>query len=227
MRFSIILISIISFFSSAYSQQKTDTLFLKSSFRLDIIPLYDVFFDSHLQLRAGIEYERLLSKKLSACIYVDGGLYDKYDFIKYYDFFNQNQGMYSLKQTVTTAGFHLLPACNYYFYFFRRKPNRNFFSGTVMDFSWYHKTTDSYNSLTAATSSDSYNQIRLGMGLNLGFQNRFRKHFLYELKTTMAVKIFNSISKEGVNPIRAMDAQWTSPNYNFWWVSNIKIGYVF
>ena len=39
--------------------------------------------------------------------------------------------------------------------------------------------------------------------------------------------IFNSVSDNGRLPIKSLDAQWTSTNYNFWWISNLKIGYAF
>ncbi|MBI4945606.1 MAG: hypothetical protein HY840_04305 [Bacteroidetes bacterium] len=209
------------------SREKEDTLLYSNAVKLDFIPLYDVAFDSRFQIRIGLEYEKYISKNSSSTCYLDAGLYDRYDFIKYYGFFSQNQGMYSIQQRVSVTGFHLLPGYNYYFYTFRRNQNRRFFSSAVLDFGYYHKILSSLNTLTSVTEGNRYSQMKFGAGIGLGFKNSFGKHLFYELKTSMFAKLYNYISESGRNSIRSLDAQWTSPNYNFWWISNIKIGYAF
>lgn len=225
MRKKSLTVTVLFYSFTSFAQHPDSTL--KNFIKLDFVPLYDVVFDSHFQLRIGVEFEKQVSKKSSAICYLDAGIFDKYDFIKYYDFFSQNQGLYSVNQKVSVSGFHLLPGYNYHFYAFKKKPNRKFFTSVLGDFSFYHKKISTVNTSTLEESGDKYNQFKFGMGLGVGFKNTFRKHFMYELKTSMLTKVYNYVSEEGRNPIRAMDAQWASPNYNFWWISNIKIGYVF
>ncbi len=218
---------ILSFFFQSFSQEKPDSLFHKKFIKLDLLPLYYDFFDNRVQIRIGAEYERYIFKKSSAACYLDIGLYDKYKFIKYYDFFNQQQGMYSIQQNVSIIGFHLIPSYNYYFYNSKKKTNRRFFSGAVIDFGYYHKKLAYYNSKTLDSYSDSYNQKKLGVGLSLGYKNQYGKHVFIEIKTSLLTKIFNYVSEDDRILIKSLDAQWTSSNYNFWWITNLKIGYVF
>ena len=158
---------------------------------------------------------------------MDIGLYEKYNYIKYYDFFNQNQGLYSIQQKVSITGFHLLPSYHYYFRSFKKKFIDKFFAGAIVDLGHYKKNLDYFNTLTTGRYSDSYKQTRLGLGLSLGFKHNYQKRIFLELKTSLITKIMNHISEKDGTPIMALDAQWTSTNYNFWLVSNIKMGYAF
>src|SRR4051812_20988033 len=113
MKFAGSLILIFGSLTTVFAGQKNDTITHKSSVKLDFVPLYHVILDNRVQIRAGLEYERYLHRKQSVACYLDMGLYDKYNFIKYYDFFGQNQPIYSISQKVSIAGFHLLPSYNY------------------------------------------------------------------------------------------------------------------
>ncbi len=218
---------IISFFLQSFSQEKTDSLLKTNCIKFDIIPLYNNFFDTRVQIRIGTEYEKYVCEKSALSVYIDGGLYDKYKFIKYYDFFNQQQGLYSIEQDISIVGVHIIPSYNYYFYTFKNHPNEKLFLSTLLDYGYYYKKLDYYNSQTKDSYYDSYNQNKLGVGLGLGYKNQFSKHFLIELKTSFFAKVFNSISNDERIQIKSLDAQWTSTNYNFWWISNLEIGYVF
>ena len=215
------------FFTVVFSQDIRDSSSYKNSVRLDFVPLYDDFFDTRVQIRAGGEYERSISERSAVSAYLDLGLYDKYDYIKYYNFFGQNQGMYSEKQRVSIIGFHFIPGYSYFFYTFRKKPNRKFFSSALVDCGYYHKSISYSNTLTSDGSSDSYDQMKVGAGLGVGFKNNFGKRLFYELKTSIVALLYNHVSKAGFSAIRALDAQWTSADRNFWGTSNIKIGYAF
>ncbi|OFX32752.1 MAG: hypothetical protein A2X08_06815 [Bacteroidetes bacterium GWA2_32_17] len=224
----LIMIAIISgFILQSFSQEKSDSLLYKKSIKIDLLPLYNDFFDNRVQIRVGCEYEQEFLKKSSVSCYIDAGLYDKYKFIKYYDFFNQQQGLYSIEQDVLIIGFHIIPSYNYYFYTFKNHPNEKLFSSIVLDFGYYKKELTYYNSQTNDRYSDSYNQNKLGVGLSLGYENQFGKHFSLEIKTSFLTKVFNYVSENGRISIKSLDAQWTSTNCNFWWVSNLKIGYAF
>src|SRR4051812_7042683 len=104
---TVILLILFGSSLSVCAEEKSDSLQYKNSISIDVIPFYHVLFDTRIQIRIGAEYERVLSKKSFISGYLDIGLYDKYNFIKYYDFFSQNQDMYFIQQKVSIAGFHL------------------------------------------------------------------------------------------------------------------------
>lgn len=225
LNFLVIAFSLISFHS--YSQEKKDSLFYNNSFKLDLLPLYYDFFDNRVQIRAGIEYEKFLKDNISLCGYFDFGVYDKYKFIKYYNFFNENQGLYSITQNVTIKGLHLLPSVNYFFHSPKKKTNRNFFGSVILDLGYYQKKLTYMNSNTLESYSYKYNQSKFGAGLGLGVKSDFGSRFFLELKTSFFAKIFYSNSDKTKNQMKSLDAQWTSQNYKFWWITNLKIGYAF
>lgn len=218
---------VITRFLIAFSQEKTDSLIRPNAIKLDLVPFYHVFFDNRVQIRTGIEYERTLSKKSGIAVYLDIGLYDKYEFIKYYDFFSQNQGLYSIRQDVSIVGFHLLPSYNYYFHLFKKYPQERLFLSLVSDLGYYHKKTEQHNTLTSENQTTSFDQTKIGSGLGVGFKNQYGPHIFIELKTILIARLYNHLSANGQNSIKSLDAQWTSPNYKLWWISNIKIGYAF
>ena len=226
MRFFTILSVVLFSFLHVFSQEKQDSTIHKNAIKLDLIPFYHVFFNNRVQIRAGIEFEHFVFKKSSLAFYLDMGLYDKYTFIKYYNFFNQ-QGMYSIQQKVSIRGAHLLSSYNYYFFSFKKKPNTQFFFGSVVDFGFYKKNIDYYDSSVLEHYQTKYNQAKLGIALSIGLKKGFSKHITTEIKTSLFTKVVNMISQNGVNQIKSLDAEWTSPNYNFWWITNLKIGYAF
>lgn len=205
----------------------SDTSAFKNAIKLDLFPLYYDFFDYRDQIRAGIEYERKINYRSFAALYMDIGVFDDYTFIKYYDFFNQNQGMYSVEQKAIIKGIHIQPSYNYIFFRSKKKPNHGVFAGSIIDFHCYKKNLETYNSQTSEKSNYRYNQLKMGLGLHMGAKYAFNRHFFAEVKTSLYVKIYYHISVQFVNPVMPLNAQWTDSKYNFWWVSNLKIGYAF
>lgn len=222
----IILSNVLCFYCNVQAQEKQDTVCYKNVVKIDYIPIqYDVSY--YHQLRIGIEYERCVNNKSFASCYLDLGIYDEYTFKKYYDFFNQNQGLYYVQQDVLVKGFHVMPAYNYFLLKSKIKPNQGVYAGVIMDFHYYQKTLESFNSKTLDKTLNEYFQIKLGMGICLGAKYNISKHFFTELKTSVFVKIIKNTSAINKNEIRPLNAQWVDSKMNFWWVSNIMIGYAF
>jgi hypothetical protein len=209
------------------AKEQSDSTKHRNNIKLDFVPLYNVFFDSQIQIRGGFEYERILNPKLSFTDYVDAGLFNLYDFYKYYDFFNEHQGMYYTKQHVSITGFHELPGLNYKLYQFKKRTRWSVFMGAMADFSYYQKHFSDYNSKTGETSNNICHQTRIGIGVGVGVKFKISKRFFAEAKTSFFTSLYSHINKDNVNPMEAFDAQWTSPDYKFWSVSNIKIAYAF
>ena len=209
------------------AQGNLDTSAFKNSIKLDLFPLYYDLFDYRDQIRAAIEYERKINNKSFAALYIDIGVFDDYTFIKYYDFFNQNQGMYSVEQKAIIKGIHIQPSYNYYFFTSKKKQNQGVFAGGIIDFYSYKKNLETYNSQTSEKNNYRYNQSKMGLGLHAGAKHSFTRRFFAEVKTSLYVKVYYHISVQSVNPIKPLNAQWTDSKYNFWWVTNFKIGYAF
>jgi hypothetical protein len=210
-----------------YAQKDTLSVSHKNAIKIDIFPMYYDFFDYRKQLRMGTEYERILNDRYSLSCDLDFGLFDDYKFVKYYDFFGQNGGMYSIEQAITIKGFHLTPAFNRILFRSKKKDSRNVFCSALADINVYRKKLDYFNSRTSEKYADDYSQTRLGLGIGIGARYGIGQHFFAEISTSFLGRIFYSISIKDVNIIKPLNAQWTDSRNNFWWVSHIKFGYAF
>lgn len=199
----------------------------KNVVKLDIIPLYYNFFDYRKQRRVGIEYEREIKRASFLGCYLDLGLYDDYSYTKYYDFFNQAQGIHYIKQDVVIKCIHILPS---YMESATNDRDKNGFMlkmGCVGDFQCYHKDISIRNSLMNETSHLKYNQYRIGVGPGASLYYPLNGRISLEVRTSFIVEFFVKSTAENVSEIRPLDAQWAEKNYTGWWISNIKIGYAF
>lgn len=195
--------------------------------KLDLAASYYTFFDNKKQLRIGVEYEKKVTAFAFLSCYLDIGMYDNYKFIKYYDFFGQNQDMYFLEQDVMTKGFHIMPGYNYSILKIRKVPRLKFFAGGVLDASFYQKKINYFNSQTLDKSDKKVYQYKTGIGPSLGVHYKLGTHIIAEAKTFLGVKILNIISDKNAHIIKSLNAQWTDTQNHFWWVTNLKIGYAF
>jgi hypothetical protein len=226
LKLGIILYSVLCLCCNVWAHEKQDTLLYKNAIKFDFVPvLYDVAY--YHQLRVGLEYERNINPNTFVSCNVDAGIYNEYSFTKYYDFFNQNQGLYYVQQNVLVKGFHILPAYNYYMLQSKRKLNQGVYAGVILDFHYYNKALDTFNSHTSEKANEKYFQTKLGMGFCIGAKYDFTKHFFAELKTTFLVKLFKYTSAENKNEISPLNAQWVDSKTKVWWVSNVMIGYAF
>jgi hypothetical protein len=224
----IILVIVIVFINQSGVYAQSDSLPLhKNAVKIDLVPYYYDFFDIRKQVRGAVELERYLDRKSSVSLFCDIGLYDDYTYRKYYDFFNQNQGLHWTEQRVQIRGFHLQPSYNRYFLKSEKRLLRNIYAGAGFDFQYYWKLLEIDNSLIEKSMKYDYYQLRLGAGLHIGLKYFFGKHFFTEVKTKLYTCVFTHVSQNGMNPIRPLNTQWTDSGYKFWWVSNLIIGYAF
>lgn len=222
----IVSIIIIFFSFNVQAQEKSDSITYKNFIKIDLAPIiYDISY--YRQLRMGLEYERTINNKLFVATNLDWGIYDEYSFTKYYDFFNQNQGLYYIQQNVFVKGFHLLPKFCYFLISSKKKSNQGLYSGIILDFQYYQKRIKSINSQTQENIFDKYSQIKLGIGINAGYMYKLTKHIYAEVNSSIFIKSLTHSSSSNKNEIRPLNAQWFDSKYNFWFVSNIMIGYAF
>lgn len=214
-------------FSGESKAEGKDTVMNNYAFKVDLVPLYFDFFDYRKQIRAGIDFEMKVTKRSFVSLYWDMGLYDDYKFTKYYNFFNQGTGFYSEDQRINIRGFHFMPSYIYYFWRSKVKLNQGMYAGAIVDFNYYRKNLETYNSQSGESSSGMKHQVRMGAGLSLGGKYYFGSHFFAEIKTSFLAKIFELSSQTYVPLIKPVNAQWVDKKNNFWWVSNLNFGYAF
>lgn len=214
-------------FGYAALAQKTEHKPNKNYIAIDVLPLYYDFFDYRKQIRIGVDYARQFKTHWFASVAIDCGLFDDYTFTKYHDFFNQNTGYYYEKQEVRITGFHILPSGNYFFWQSKSKPGQGMYCGALLDLNFYRKNLDTYNSQTLESSSDIIRQFKTGVGVSLGGKCYMGHHFFAEIKTSIFGKIIFTTSNKNSNAIKSINSHWTSGDNNFWWVSNLKLGYAF
>lgn len=211
---------------SVHSQEKKDSVAFKNSVKFDFVPiLYDVAY--YHQLRLGLAYERNLNLKTFVECNLDFGIYNEYSYTKYYDFFNQNQGLYYVQQDVLVKGFHFLPAYNYFLIPSKSKLNQGVYAGVLVDFHYYNKKLNTFNSQSFEKTDEKYFQTKSGMGLCFGYKYGLTKHIFAEIKTSLLVKIFSYTSAKNKNEMLPLNAQWVDSKYRLWWVSNVMISYAF
>jgi len=214
-------------FSTSVVHAQKDTVTFRNALKIDLVPVYYDFFDTRKQIRLGIEYERQLNEKSFAAIGADFGMFDHYTYIKYYDFYNQGPGLYSVETIVKNLGFHLLPSYNYFLWKSRNNNNTGLFAGCIIDFHLYQKILNSTNELNATGYTEKYFQTRMGAGLSLGGRFGMGRHFFADFRSSLLGKLFRTTSINNVPQIKPLNAHWTNRKYTLWWVTSLNISYAF
>ncbi|MEI6123922.1 MAG: hypothetical protein WCQ95_09850 [Bacteroidota bacterium] len=225
-KFSILLLMLTTYGPLLKAQDSITQVF-KNSVSIDGVPLYYDCFDYRKQIRFNVNYTRQFKSHWFLSSALDIGLFDDYTFIKYYDFFNQNQGFYSVTQRAKISGFHFISSYNYYFCQSKKKMGQGFYGGGAVDFNYYRKTLKSNNSLSLETTFNTINQFRTALGVDVGIKYFIRHHFFAELRSSFFCKLFLKSSNNTVNNVMPLNAQWTSLNKNFWLITNLQFGYAF
>mgnify|MGYP000607404161 CR=1 FL=1 len=210
----------------ANSDSRPDSSGYKTLITADLLPFYYNFFDAKIQYRLGAGYSRNNHAAWFIAHYTDFGIYDKYTFTKYYNLFNENNGLYYVENKVFIAGIHYVPSFN--FYLIRTKPGsiNSIFSGIAMDFSLYHKQHTHFNSSTGLETESHYRQFRVGAGVQMGSRYRLSKRFFTEMRMSFFTNVMNYRNDDESTPIRSLHALWTRNDYKLWLTANICVGYV-
>lgn len=209
---------------SAHIARATDSLQGIHRIKADLLP-YHALFLGRKQVRAAIEYQYLGAGRSSFSMHIDAGMYDDYTFFKYYDFFNQDQGLHYHRQDIRIYGFHLMPAWN----FLPGKPAASrrvrFFMGMAADISCYEKKLRFYNSLTEDRYRSTDRQVRFGAGPHLGITCRLRKKVHVELKATCAGKLLTLRSDASMKSILPFKAVWFDNGQHIWLIPQLSLCY--
>lgn len=192
--------------------------------KIDLASVYNTCFDIRRQLRIGLEYQVKFQNKLQHTFHLDFGQYDYYSFIKYHDFFNQNTGLYAIRQDVKTYGAHFLYGLKYSL---TKDRNRkvHYFSCLVTDLNFFKKHIKTTNELNSEKSIENNHQFRTGIGPEIGFETKLYKRFSIELKSAIIFNAFTAKSKYDSPNIKPYKAVWFDEQHSFWLIPRINLCY--
>lgn len=215
---------------SLFSKAQTDAIpkpdFRNNFVKLSLLPISQSI-NGHNQKWFGIEYERFLKQKISISITVDAGLFEDYTFIKYYDFFEEQDGFSYCQTDARTRGYHIIPALKYYFLATKNKKGQGFYLSGALDFSQYFKVTDIYYSATNSTDMFNSSTTRLSIGAFLGGQYVAFSRLAIDLNISIFASLFSVNNGKYSEVIKPLNALWIFDNNTGYSTVNLMIGYAF
>jgi hypothetical protein len=214
-----------------YSQENVDSalscILIRHSIKVDLVPFYSVLFDTRKQVRVGIEYQVENYKKHFWGVHLDAGMYDDYTYFKYYDFFNQNTGLYFKQQDVKAYGFHLMPAWHYRLAKCGSNKKVQCHIGVTADINAFEKIVKNYHSQTSEKNRYTFKQGRVGLGVHGAAAWRLASYFRMELKTILVARVFMLQSESGMKDIKPYKALWFDDRQRFWLIPQLSVCYDF
>lgn len=219
----LLLTQLVSIQLIAQEKPNNDSAFHKNMIKINLIPIASSI-NGHNQKRIGIEYERFLNQKLSLYCPLDFGLYNDYTFIKYYDFFDEEEGFAYRQQEVSTLGYHIMPSIKYYFYNSRKKYGQGFYIAGNIDFNQYFTDDDVFYSLSGTYNHEDYSTTRLAIGCTLGGQFIAFSRLVIDLNISIFTTLISSNQGMETKPLHA---SWVFNNNNSWSTVNFSLGYAF
>lgn len=216
---------ILCLYSSGTHAIARDSSGYRHKIKLDLVPLYHVFFDVRQQLRIGAEYEHTLSSKDFVTLQLDAGLYDNYTYKKYHDFFDQTGGINSTFQKVQTFGFHLLPSFSHILSNTSKHKKRQVYMGMTVDFNRFFKKSVTTEPASGNTTLSA--QTKLGAGMHLGMRYRIGKRWYVDIKGIFIQRLFCINSQKDMRDIKPCKAVWFNKKMTCWFIPDINICYAF
>ncbi len=202
-----------------------DTIPEKKQIKLDVVSVYYSLFDVREQIRIGIEYEHGFNKKWNMNYHLDFGVFDRYQYNKYFQFFPNNTNGYKEQTDVTTFGFHFLYGLKYKFKTSSKKLRP--FVGLLSDFNFFNKKSVKYNTLDHSTEKSKYQQYRIGLGPEIGMSFKLYKRICIEMKTAMLLKLFSFKTKDDSPMIKPHKALWYDVYHSYWIIPRLNVCYEF
>jgi len=175
----------------------------------------------------GLEYQRLLNKKLSLALSSDFGVFEDYTYIKYYDFFDEDHGFSYTQEDIFISGFHIIPSINYYPLNFGGKAGQGLFIAGKIDYYHYKMNKQYYNSLTNQTDHSHNTTDRLNIGVAAGAQYIIIRRISIDLNISFFTKIISYSDSETLTELYPENSFWRSNDNSSWATINLMLGYSF
>lgn len=225
-RTGLIAIIILISFLNIMGQNDSSQVLRKNIIKINLISLPPLFNNLN-QKWIGLEYQRLLSKKLSFSVLIDFGIFQDYTFTKYHDFFDENGGFSYTQQDIFIPGFHFTPSINYYFIRSKNKSAQGIYVASKLDYYHYFMKTDIYHSSTGQTESYSNSTYRFNIGCGLGAQYVAYERFTLDLNISLFTKIFSGSTSTDIPELYPENSFWRSGDNSSWATINLMLGYAF
>lgn len=223
----IILFSLFSIFLlSSQIVKSQEKIFRKNTVKLNLLPVTGLF-NGHNQKWVGIEYERFISKRISFAVLLNAGLFEDYTFIKYHDYFDEQNGFSYTKTDITTRGYHAIPSMKYSFLVMKKSPQNGFYILGNMDFNQYFGKSHYYYSLTGESGNSEKSTTRLSIGTSLGGRYIFFSRLVVEANIAVYARLFAFVEDKNQEEIEPLHATWKFKENKGWATINVMIGYAF
>ena len=208
-----------------------DTSNRQSNFRnniikINVIPIAESI-NGHNQKRISIEYERFLKHNLSVGAVVNFGLFEDYTFIKYHDYFDENEGFSYTRKDVVTRGYHFIPSVKFYFWGTKQKKGQGLYISGCLDFNQYFKKSEIYFSQMNSFAYENSSTTRLSTGATLGGQFVAFTRLVIDLNISIYGKLFSVNRGQNNSEIAPLNATWVFNDNKGWSTINLMIGYAF
>lgn len=191
---------------------------------LDLVSSYNTFFNSRNQVRFNLGREFHHAQKGFLTISIDAGVFDKYKFIKYYDFFNSTQGYYSVNTTVLVKGIHVQPGLNYPVVQSKKYFAKGIYLGVLSDVSFYRKSKHVIDYSTLENFYAKGNQLRLNLGISSSLKYPLYHKWHLTIQTAMNRSLLNIVSSKQIET-KPLNAHWVDQSNRFSWFTNVRICY--
>lgn len=207
-------------------QDSIPDIFRKNIIKINFIPVIPAL-SGQSQQWVGIEYQRYINTRISVSLLINTGIFEDYNYKKYYDFFNQHQGFSYTQRDVKTTGYDLIPAVNYYFLRSSLKPGQGLFAGGKIDINQYFKKSSTYDSQTGSTNNFQFTQTRIGIGLSAGGQYIAWSRLSLGMDLSLFFRVLENKSMPDQLSIPPINAFWKTDEDTMWATVQIMIGYAF
>ncbi len=175
----------------------------------------------------GIEYQRILSEKVSFSITTDFGVFEDYTYTKYHDFFDEYEGFSYTREDVRIPGFHIIPSFRYIL----TKPIKNADFGVYasgnLDYYYYTMKKDIYYSATNQTIPYQNSTYRFNIGVGIGAQYIAFNRISLDLNISLFTKLLSKSTNEELPELYPENSFWRNKNNSTWATINFMLGYTF
>ena len=221
MRLNLILFFIL--LSQCVQALPKDTLNRKVVF-IDLVSSYNTFFNARNQVRFNLGREFHLAEKGFLSLSIDAGVFDRYKFDKYYDFFNSTQGYYSVSTNVLIKGIHIQPGFNYPIVQSKKHFAKGVYIGVLSDVSMYRKSKHVIDNRTLEHLYAKGNQLRVNIGLSSSLKYPLYRKWHLTLQTAINRNMLKVLSLNEIET-KPLNAHWVDQMNRFSWFTNFRICY--
>jgi len=208
------------------AQDSIPEVFRKNIVKINFIPIIPAL-SGQSQQWVGLEYQNYINSKFSVSLLLNTGIFEDYSYIKYYDFFNQQQGFSYTQMDVITRGYHIIPSAKYYYFLMNQRPGQGLYVGGKVDFNQYFKKSEYFNSGTQEAGNVNYSIFRIGIGSGIGIQYIAFSRLSIDVDLSFFFRILDQSTGSDQLKTPPINAFWKTDDDAFWATVQLMIGYAF